>query len=79
MARRLSHEMSCSLSPGLAGQWTGVDIIKSETRLLIPIEALQIPPESKPSSQIYFQTRTWHIVPVLKFSFDRDNGKTPPP
>ena len=27
----------------------------------------------------HFKTRTWHIVPVLKFSFDRDNGKTPPP
>ena len=36
LSRRLSHQMPCSLSPGLAGQWTGVDIIKSETKLLCP-------------------------------------------
>ena len=42
------------------------------------IEALQIPPGSEPSSQCNFQTRTWDIVSVLKFSFHRDNGKTPP-
>ena len=28
-------------------------------------------------SQCHFQTRTWDIVSVLKFSFHRDNGKTP--
>ena len=45
----------------------------------VPIGALQIPPGSKPSSQYHFQTRTWDIVLVLKFSFHRDNGKTAPP
>ena len=63
MARRLSHQMPCSLSLGLAGQWTGVDIIKSETKLLCP--------DSSSTNSIGIQT-------LISISFSKPRNDPPP-
>ena len=55
MARRLSHQMSCSLSLGLAGQWTGVDIIRSETKPLSRLKLSKFHRDLNPHLNVIFR------------------------
>ena len=55
MARRLSHQMSCSFSLGLAGQWTGVDIIRSETKALSRLKLSQFYQDLNPHLNVIFR------------------------
>ena len=55
MARRLSHQMPCSLSLGLAGQWTGVDIIRSETKPLSRLKLSKFQRDLNPHLDVIFR------------------------